>query len=126
MATIWYLEDDPHQQKALNQYLSIDHEVHALSTVDQLFKKINNLPKPEVILADLALRGSLNGFQVAEKLVTEHDISPQKFIFLTGWKREFSPLVPDIFKENKNIIMDKSNWTQEEIDGNIEKVLNGN
>lgn len=125
MSSIWIVEDDPIQLKALKSVLEkLNFNVFGFSNATSLFDAIENetLKNCEAAYIDLALGDTLNGFQVAERLVDEFGIETSRIIFITGWKSQSEKLRPAEFVDN--IIIDKANWTKEELLKAVESVHN--
>jgi CheY-like chemotaxis protein len=115
MSTLWLIEDSPRQLRDLEVLLKkMGHKVHAFQDPDQLLARINELPFPEAIVVDLALKGTSNGFQAAHRIrMVLPTIEAHRFCFISGWKNQFSELKPEEFKDAA--IIDKGNWTLEDL-----------
>jgi CheY-like chemotaxis protein len=115
MSTLWLIEDSPRQLHDLEALLKkMGHVVHAFRDPEELLAQIAELPAPEAIVVDLALKGTSNGFQAASQILkVRPTIEAHRFCFISGWKNQFNPLKPEEFKDAG--IIDKGNWTLEDL-----------
>ncbi len=111
MSVLWLIEDSPRQLKGLQSLVTkMGHTVHAFRDTDEVLERISSLPSPDAIVVDLALKGTSNGFQAAKEICKlRPEMSAEQFCFISGWKKQFTPLTPGEFQNN--IIIDKGNWT---------------
>src|SRR5205814_2127204 len=122
---IWLIEDSIGQLQDFkkNVFGKMGYAVEAFRGAEELLGKIDRLPVPVAVVMDLALPGSINGFQLAERILERRkDISPRRFCFVTGWKNQFQGIVPDQFKESVNMI-DKANWTIETLRAGLARAM---
>src|SRR5947207_2498625 len=100
MNELWLIEDSPRQLKDLQSLLTkMGYKVHAFRDVDELLPEISQLPAPIALVVDLALKGTSNGFQAAQEVRRlRPEIDAQKFCFISGWKKQFSPIMPQEFQ----------------------------
>jgi CheY-like chemotaxis protein len=123
MSVLWLIEDSPRQLKDLQSLLTkMGHTVHAFSDTDEVLEHISSLPTPEAIVVDLALKGTSNGFQTAEEIrKLRPEIAAERFCFISGWKKQFTPLAPAEFQSNK--IIDKGNWTLNDLQTALDRAI---
>src|SRR5438105_1185878 len=115
MSYIWFVEDSVSQLEELTRLFREDLglKVQSFQTARDLLAAIEKLPRPDVVVLDLALIGTLNGFQLGEEILKRRDdISPRQFFFLSGWSAQFTPLKPGIFE--LNALISKGNWTRDQ------------
>ncbi|MDT7543606.1 MAG: hypothetical protein QOE33_3510 [Acidobacteriota bacterium] len=124
MNVLWLVEDSPNQLKRLESLLrDLEYEVHAFRNADELLEHISDLPTPDAIVMDLALKVTSNGFQAAEKIrALRPEISVEKFCFISGWKKQFSPLTPNAFADSE--IIDKANWRLQDLQEALDHAIN--
>ena len=123
MSVIWLIEDSPNQLKRLESLLTdLEYVVYAFRNGDELLEHISDLPAPDAIVMDLALKVTANGFQAAESIrALRPDIPKEKFCFISGWKKDFSSLTPPEFSEAE--IIDKGNWTVDELEAQLNHAI---
>lgn len=123
MSMLWLIEDSPRQLKDLQALLTrMGHIVHAFRDTDELAEHLMSLPFPDAVVVDLALKGTGNGFQAAAEIRRlRPEITPDKFCFISGWKKQFSPIMPAEFKENG--IIDKGNWTLQDLKSALDRAM---
>ena len=124
MSVLWLVEDSPNQLKRLETLLSdLGHKVYAFHNADELLEHIVDLSTPDAIIMDLALKVTSNGFQAAQKIQElRPEISTRKFCFISGWKKQFSPLTPAEFSDIT--IIDKGNWRLTDLQAEINRAIN--
>jgi CheY-like chemotaxis protein len=121
MDSIWILDDEVQARKDMARLLTkLGYAVTAFSDSQQLESAVNSLPMPTVILMDIALTGYKNGFQVAADITARYSAFASRIIFMTGWITQFSEVRPELFRQNA--ILDKGNWTLEELTSTIKRV----
>jgi CheY-like chemotaxis protein len=115
MSVLWLIEDSPQQLKDLRSLLmKMGHSVYEFRDVDELLEGISKLPLPEAVIVDLALKGTSNGFQAAQKIrKLRPDIDLERFCFISGWKKQFNAIIPPEFRDSG--IIDKANWTLDDL-----------
>lgn len=123
MGVLWLIEDSPNQLKTLQSFLTkLGHTVHAFRDADELVEHIAGLPAPDAVVVDLALKVTSNGFQAAEEIRRQRpEISPTKFLFISGWKKSFLPLIPDQFRDNE--IIDKGDWNLQQMQAALNQAM---
>lgn len=123
MSILWLIEDSPTQLQTMQSLLTkIGHTVHAFRDKDEFLRRIADLPFPQAVVVDLALKGTSNGFQVAEAIrKLRPEIAPERFCFISGWKKSFIPMIPPEFRDIG--IIDKDNWTLEELQAALNRAI---
>lgn len=127
MARIWVIEDSPDQLQRLANILHDDlgHQVSSFQNAADLLKKIDTLAAPDAIIMDLALRGSLNGYQLAEEILRRRpEIAHRRFCFISGWTREFKPLA-DATTFSASPVIDKGDWTLAQLEDTLKGAIDG-
>jgi DNA-binding response OmpR family regulator len=125
MKAIYILEDDREQLKALRLiFEKLGYKVFVFSDFIGLKNKIDDSYEIYAFILDLALKGTKNGFQAAEEIMKTKKIPSSKFIFMSGWKKQFEKIRPAIF--SKNIIIDKAEWSKKQIEDILKNIDNDN
>lgn len=123
MSVLWLIEDSSRQLADLQTLLTKMHfTVYAFRDTDDLLEQIASVPTPDAIVVDLALKGTSNGFQAATEISKRRpEVTRERFCFISGWKKQFSPIAPPEFAQN--YIIDKSNWKLEDLQRAIESAI---
>jgi CheY-like chemotaxis protein len=123
MSVLWLIEDSPNQLKKLQTFLTkLGNTVHAFRDADELLEHIADLPLPDAVVVDLALKVTSNGFQAAEEIRRQRpEIGAERFCFISGWKKSFLPLIPNQFRDNE--IIDKGNWNLQQMQAALDHAM---
>lgn len=125
MPYIWLVEDSLHQLEELSKLFREDLglKVEPFRNANDLLARIAALPHPDAIILDLALIGSLNGFQLGLEILRQRgDITAHQFCFLSGWSQQFREIAPEVFRQNR--LVDKGDWTLDQLQAALEEAKN--
>lgn len=96
------------------------HSVAAFADSESALDFLQHDTRFDVFIVDLAISGIENGFELAQQLVEEKAIEPERFIFVTGWAAVHPP--PELF-ENSPILEKGQGGLYERIYSAIRTIL---